>query len=263
MTTASIGERAPVPADGFAWIEAPWGIRLVAGALEDFRHGWTTRQLQLRGSPDVERAGWARIAEAAGVPVSAVVRMHQVHGVAAHRATAADVGAPPHEADIVTTDDRTIALAVQVADCVPLLLADPATHRIGAAHAGWRGTAGNAAGVAAAECARDGSGAGRLVAALGPSIGPCCYRVGPELRSSFETLGWASSLLDVWFTTRAGDLYLDLWQANADQLLAAGVAPRDIHVSRLCTACHPEWFASYRRDGPAAGRLAGFISGAA
>jgi polyphenol oxidase len=263
MTMTSVGERPPMAADGFVWTEAPWGIRLVARALGDFRHGWTTRQLQLRGSPEVERAGWDRIAEAAGVPAAAVVRMRQVHGAAAHRATPADIGAPPHEADIITTDDRTIALAVQAADCVPLLLADPATRRIAAAHAGWRGSASNAAGVAVAAFDRDGDGARRLIAALGPSIGPCCYRVGAELRVSFETRGWASALLDGWFTNRSGDLYLDLWQANADQLLSAGIAPQNIHVSRLCTACHPDWFCSYRRDGPGTGRLAGFISSAA
>ena len=151
----------------------------MANALLDFCHGWTTRQLQLRGSADDARAAWAQVADAAGVPASAVIRMHQVHGAAVHRATAADVGAAAHEADIMATADRAIALAVQVADCVPLLLADPVTRRIAAAHAGWRGTAKNVAGVAAAEFDGTDGGRPRSIAALGPSIGPCCYRVGP------------------------------------------------------------------------------------
>ena len=260
MTMASGGERAPAPADGFAWVEAPWGVRLVARALLDFSHGWTTRQLPLRGSADDARAGWAQVADVAGVPASAVIRMHQVHGAAVHRATAADAGAPAHQADIMATADRAIALAVQVADCVPLLLADPVTRRMAAAHAGWRGTAKNVAGVAAAEFDRPDGSTPSPIAALGPSIGPCCYRVGPELRTSFEALGWPSSMLDRWFLTRSGGLYLDLWQANADQLLAAGIPTHNIHVSGLCTACHPDWFCSYRRDGPRAGRLAGFIA---
>jgi polyphenol oxidase len=260
MTMATGGERAPAPADGFAWVEAPWGIRLVAQALLHFCHGWTTCQLQLRGSADDARAGWAQVADAAGVRAPAVIRMHQVPGAAVHRATAADAGAPPHEADIIATTDRAIALAVQVADCVPLLLADPVTHRIAAAHAGWRGTAKNAAGVAAAEFDEVDRDTPRPIAALGPSIGPCCYRIGPELRTSFEGLGWSSSMLDRWFLMRSGGLYLDLWQANTDQLLAAGIPAQNIHVSGLCTACHPDWFCSYRRDGPRAGRLAGFIA---
>ncbi len=160
------------------------------------------------------------------------------------------------------TSDRAVALAVQVADCVPLLLGDPRTGRVAAAHAGWRGTAANAAGVAAAEFEQNRDASPTLVAALGPSIGPCCYRVGPELRLSFEALGWPTSLLDRWFSARAGGLYLDLWQANTDQLLTAGVAARDIHVSTLCTACHPDWFCSYRRDGPGTGRMVGFICSA-
>lgn len=262
MVMPSAAPSAPRPADGFEWVEAPWGLRLVAAALTDFRHGWTTRQLQLRGTADVERAGWAKVAEAAGVQPGAVLRMHQVHGVAVHRASVPDVGTSPHEADIISTSDRAVALAVQVADCVPLLLGDSRTGRVAAAHAGWRGTAANAAGVAAAEFEQNRDASPTLVAALGPSIGPCCYRVGPELRLSFEALGWPSSLLDRWFSARAGGLYLDLWQANTDQLLTAGVAARDIHVSTLCTACHPDWFCSYRRDGPGTGRMVGFVCSA-
>jgi polyphenol oxidase len=262
MTTPGVVTSPPVPADGFAWTAAPWGFRLVALALQDFSHGWTTRQLELRGRDGVEHAGWAKLAEAVGVAPAALLRMHQVHGVTIHRASAADIGTSPHDADIISTDDREIAVAVQVADCVPLLLADRRTGRVAAAHAGWRGTAANAAGVATAEFDRDHDGRTTLVAALGPSIGPCCYRVGPELRTSFEARGWPSSLLDRWFTTRDGALFLDLWQANTDQLLGAGISAPHIHVSRLCTACHPDWFCSYRRDGTGRLRMAGFIGSA-
>ena len=129
MAMRSAALTAPVPADGFEWVAASWGLKLVAHALKDFKHGWTTRQLQLRGSPDVERAGWASIARSVGVTAQAVVRLRQVHGVAVHRASAADIGTPPHEADVISTDDHAIALAVQVADCVPLLFAD--RRRIG------------------------------------------------------------------------------------------------------------------------------------
>jgi polyphenol oxidase len=259
MTMPSGALSVPVPAEGFEWVAAPWGRQLVARALLDFGHGWTTRQLQLRGTPDVVRSGWAMVAAAAGVAPEAVLHMHQVHGAAVHRASVTDVGRSPREADIISTDDSEIALVVQIADCVPLLLADRRTGRVAAVHAGWRGTASNVAGIAAAEFERDASGEISVIAAIGPSIGPCCYRVGLELRSAFESLGWSTSLLDQWFSLRAGALYLDLWQANVDQLRTAGVADRNIHVSRLCTACHPDWFCSYRRDGRGTGRLAGFV----
>jgi purine-nucleoside/S-methyl-5'-thioadenosine phosphorylase / adenosine deaminase len=258
MMSREVAVNPPVPAAGFGWAPAPWGIRLVAEALAAVNHGWTTRQLQLRGAAEVERAGWAMLADVAGVSPAALLRMHQVHGAAVHRATARDAGVRPREADIISTEDCSIALAVQVADCVPLLLASSRTGRVAAAHAGWRGTAANVAGVAAAEFDPDAS----VIAAIGPSIGPCCYRVGTELRTAFEASGWSPTLLDQWLISRDGVLYLDLWQANTAQLRDAGVAERNIHISRLCTACHPDWFCSYRRDGPETGRLAGFIRSA-
>src|SRR6187549_937273 len=118
MAVRNMAISAPVPADGFAWAAAPWGLKLIALALEDLRHGWTTSQLQLRGGADIERSGWTMVAGAAGVPLPALIRMHQVHGVNIHRATAADVGTRSHDADIIRTDDKGIAVAVQVADCV-------------------------------------------------------------------------------------------------------------------------------------------------
>ncbi len=262
MTIREATSSAPVPADGFAWVSAPWGLQLVAEALRHVRHGWTTRQLRLRGSSEVERSAWALLADAAGVQPAAVLRMQQVHGVNVHRASAADAGVKPREADVIETDDPHIALAVQVADCVPLLLANTRPRRVAAAHAGWRGTAANAAGIAAAELNRDDDGRSKVLAAIGPSIGPCCYRVGAEVRSAFESFGWQAATLDRWFISRAAALYLDLWQANVDQLRDAGVAAENIHVSRLCTACHPDWFYSYRRDGPGSGRMAGYIRSA-
>ena len=92
----------------------------------------------------------------------------------------------------------------------------------------------------------------------GPSIGPCCYTVGAELMEAFRGAGQDHADLGRWF--RHGErLQLDLWTANRDQLEAAGVPASAIHVSGLCTACHPDWFYSYRREGAAAGRLVGFI----
>src|SRR5262249_30885652 len=149
------------------------------------------------------------------------------------------------------------ALTVQVADCVPLLMANESTREIGVAHAGWRGTA---SGIALAACGALGEPA-RQVAALGPSIGPCCYQIGPEVRERFRDEGWARGT-DDWFEQRAGHWYLDLWRANFDQLVKAGVPAESVFVSRLCTSCHPDWFPSYRRDGAGAGRMAGVIRAA-
>ena len=91
-----------------------------------------------------------------------------------------------------------------------------------------------------------------IVAAIGPSIGPCCYEVGPEVRETFHVAGFAERDLDRWFlpaeSPRATHV-LDMWRSNRDQLIAAGLDPANVHVAGLCTATHNDWFWSYRREG--------------
>ena len=263
--------------DGFIWTTEAWGPALRSSALGEVAdHFFTTRQLWLRG--DGEPEDWRRVAETIGVPPPRLLRLTQVHGraVFVHRgggaeeggsvtqagdaaaATADEAGWPA--ADISMTDDPTVALAIQVADCVPLLLADPSTGAVAAVHAGWRGTAAGAA-IAAVEALRRGFGAEpvRLVVAVGPGIGPCCYAVGEELIDAFRSGGFGREA-ERWFVRDAsGDLKLDVWAANRDQLRAAGVPAGSIHASDLCTADRPDLFASYRRDGPGAGRIAAVI----
>ena len=129
------------------------------------------------------------------------------------------------------------------------------------AHAGWRGAAAGVPGAAVAALARAfGARPADLVAAVGPSIGPCCYEVGDEVREAMR--GGALDGLDVeaWFTTGVrGRPFLDLWRATADQLEAAGVPRGRIHVSRLCTVTHSEAFYSYRSDGAGTGRMAAIV----
>jgi YfiH family protein len=136
-----------------------------------------------------------------------------------------------------------------------VLLADRATGAVSAIHAGWRGTAAGAVPTAVQVLSEQfGTEPGNLIAAVGPSIGPCCYTVGEELIQKFAAHPDAPQ----WFN-RTGGLHLDLWQATRDQLERAGVAPRNIHVCELCTFDHPGVFPSYRRDGNAAGRLTAAI----
>jgi YfiH family protein len=247
----------PHPADGFAWVRASWGLALRADALAHVAHGWTAKPLRLRGTPALEEEEWAHVAGAAGVPRQSLVRLHQVHGASVHAADAARTeGTPLPQADIALASRAGIAVAVQVADCVPLLVAG--RRSVAAAHAGWRGTAANVAGVSVDALVRTGERPADLHAAIGPSIGVCCYEVGDELVDRFAEAGWLDAGTR-WFSMRASRRHLDLWTANRDQLLAAGVPASHIHVSRLCTACHAGWFHSYRRDGAGTGRIAGFI----
>jgi purine-nucleoside/S-methyl-5'-thioadenosine phosphorylase / adenosine deaminase len=248
-------EKLPLPGPGFRWVRAPWGHQLSADVLASFPHGWTSRQLQLRGPG--EAAGWRLLAEAAGVASDDLIRLRQVHRAGVHRVVPAVRLEVAPEADIVLADDRQAAVAVRVADCVPLLIADPSGGLAAAAHAGWRGTLADVAGTAVGAFVTSGHDPAALVAAMGPSIGPCCYRVGQEVREAFD--GRWPDTRDAWLIARDGELFLDLWAANRDQLLRAGLLPGRIFTSALCTACHPAWFFSHRRDGPGTGRMAGYI----
>ena len=242
----------------FAWVAAPWGLALHCGALGPVAHGWTTRQLRLHRTPEAERAGWAAIGEAVGLSPDKVVRLSQVHGAAVHVATDGLCGIP--EADIAVSDATDRVITVQVADCAPILTAHRSGRFVAASHAGWRGTAADVAGVTVRALAdRYRAAPDTLSVAIGPCIGPCCYEVGEELVGAFRSKGWSEADCQRWFIRHDGRRFLDIRRATADQLERAGVPGAQIFVSRLCTACHPDWFFSYRRDGPETGRLAGFI----
>jgi YfiH family protein len=182
----------------------------------------------------------------------------QVHGATVVRAHAGPAG-ERLRADGLASDNPDIVLTVRVADCVPLLLADARRGVVAAVHAGWRGTAAGIAGAAVSLLTGSfGCRPADVLAALGPSIGPCCYVVGPELIDAFRAEGHGGAV-DRWFGSQQARLRLNLWAANRDQLVAAGVPARSVFVSGLCTACQPDWFYSFRREGPATGRLVGFI----
>jgi polyphenol oxidase len=242
----------------FSWVPSSWGVALQCRAFASAAHGWTTRQLRLRGTAEAERAGWAAVAEATGLSPANLVRLAQVHGTAVHAATRQPGGAA--EADIAVSDEGDRVLAIQVADCAPILTVDRTGRVVAASHAGWRGTAADVAGVTVrALASRYQVAPDTLSAAIGPSIGPCCYEVGEELLDAFTARGWSAADCDRWFIRREAKLFLDVWQANAEQLERAGIPADRIFVSRLCTACHRDWFYSYRREGAGTGRLAGYI----
>jgi polyphenol oxidase len=239
----------------FRWMRHAWGHALQCVPLsETALHGWTTRQLALHGN-GASGASWEALASSVGRPASAVRQLRQVHGAHVVVAESGSGDGVP-EADGIISADPQWVLAVRVADCVPILMADARSGAVAAVHAGWRGTAAGIAGEAVRNLtARAGTDPADIVAAVGPSIGPCCYRVGAELVDAFQAGGHDPR---AWFTGR-DRLRLDLWAASRDQLLASGIPEERIHLAGLCTACHENWFHSYRRDGAAAGRLVGYI----
>lgn len=231
---------------------------------------FTTRQLRLRGGPGQEPRAWADLAAGVGVPLDSVARVAQVHGrtvrVLARRGPMPLDLADVPEADAVVSDVPGLALAVQVADCVPVLLVDTRTGASGAVHAGWRGTCARIAEAAVQAMVSElGVEPRHLLAAVGPSIGPCCYEVGDDVYAAFREAGHGATDLPRWFSrapsaTGPPSLRLDVAGANRDQLASAGVPPAAIFSCGLCTMTHSTVFDSFRADGALAGRMAAIIA---
>ena len=186
------------------------------------------------------------------VPPSELTTVRQVHSARVLDA-GGKKGAQIGEGDAIISSEPGVTIGIRTADCVPVLLADPVTRLIACVHAGWRGTAANIVGATVDALRLRGCRTSDLHVAIGPSIGSCCYEVGPEVTSQFEQWrqpGDANSD----HTSRK----LDLPEINEVQLREAGV--REIWKSGECTYCQSARFFSYRRDKDQAGRMLSFVS---
>jgi hypothetical protein len=271
----------PQPSGSFRWVQVGGRPALVCQALEEVApHLFTTRHWPLGSSSAGDRTeAWSDIAGAMKIEVGRLVRVQQVHraGVVVHGKGDRIPSSPP-QADIMITADPAAALAVQAADCVPLLTADRRIGVVAAAHAGWRGLAARVPQETVEALGQEfGSRPADLVVAVGPSIGACCYEVGADVRRQFQQAGFVEADLARWFhtspqptatnpslsglpaTPRAEHWYFNCWAAVRDGLAAAGVPADQIFVAGLCTASHPAALCSYRRDGAPAGRMVGVI----
>jgi purine-nucleoside/S-methyl-5'-thioadenosine phosphorylase / adenosine deaminase len=234
---------------------------------------WDTREAVVRN-----RRRLLRALDAREMPL---VALRQIHSDVAHVVSAPP--AEPLQGDALLTGEPALLLAVQAADCVPILLVDRVLRAVAAVHAGWRGTLARVAVKALGRMrAEFGTRPEDVVAALGPAIGRCCYEVGPEVAQAFAgqfapaaewfdgpfarlAMGEEPNPLP-WLTmTPPGHeppperVQLDLRAANRWQLIDAGVAAGNIATSALCTACRTDLLFSYRREGAATGRLMGVV----
>jgi YfiH family protein len=214
---------------------------------------------------------------ALGAETFTLAPLKQIHSDAIHLFNATP--AHPCKGDASATNRPGVLLAVQSADCVPILLVDPKKRAVAAIHAGWKGTLSRIAEKAVGRMRLEfGSKPAELMAALGPSIGPCCYEVGAEFVTKFSAqFADASEYFD---EPRTGDepnplqwlnmappghqppprnVHLDLPKANRTQLLAAGLRPQNIFPCGLCTACHTDLFFSHRKEAACTGRLMAVI----
>ena len=278
-----------------AWDQIPW-----------LWHGFSTRrggvsraycpddapgELNLGFTPDDDRHNVLRnrelLAEAiTGDSATSLATVRQIHSsvliVGGPDSACSEPGKPLGKGDGIMTGQPGILLGIQTADCIPVLVADRKRRAVAAFHAGWRGTVKriveNGIGRIRMEF---GSRPEDLVAAIGPGNLVCCYQVGEEVFSEFEsqfTYG-AELFREVYDTdpvrTRypllfmnqrapghspiGPSLHVDLVEANRRQLLAAGLRPAAIHAVAACTHCHPDWFFSHRGSHGRCGRMLSVI----
>jgi YfiH family protein len=213
------------------------------------------------------------------LPFERLTSPAQVHGGEVVPVTASDAGcgrdgrgSAVKYVDGLVTNDPGVPLILLTADCPLVCAYDPVRRAVGAVHSSWQGTVAHAT----AQMIRVmqqafGSDPGDLLAAIAPSAGPCCYEVGEDVRRIART---RLPDADVFFSLfrfavqgrgggdepkhRPSRLTFDLWSANKQQLLDAGLRAANIELAGLCTICNPRFW-SHRRDGVAAGRSALFL----
>jgi YfiH family protein len=294
----TIAPLAHVAQNGVEWLAAP-GWEKMGWLWHGFstRRGGLSRAYCVEGAPgelnlgftadddrDTVAANRRLLAEAvSGDAATPLMAIRQIHSGLVVVAGAADASRErPQKADGMMTDEPGLLLGVQTADCIPVLVADRKRRVVAAFHAGWRGTVKRIVenGVGRMRL-QFGSRPEDLVAAIGPGIGPCCYAVGDEVLSGFESqFAYARELFRevydsdpvrtrypmLFLTQRAPghseigpSLHLNLAEANRRQLLAASLKPRAIQLVGGCTNCQRELFFSHRGSQGRAGRMMSVI----
>ena len=162
------------------------------------------------------------------------------------------------QTDALITDIPGVTLMTRHADCVPLLFFDAKTPTVAVAHAGWQGTLAHIGPktiellVREYKCQRQ-----NIQAALGPSIGPCCYHISSTMADlALEKLVRGKAFIHEGSDKRQ---LFDLWKANKEQLLLAGIVEDNIYSSEVCTSCNSDHFFSYRKEKKVTGRFSAFI----
>lgn len=203
--------------------------------------------------------------------------IHRIDGLPADQVTKAPM-AGEWVGDGLVTNIPGVIVAVQAADCLPIILADRKRRAVGVFHAGWRGTVQRIVEKGVGEMRKCfGSDPRHLVAAIGPGVQGCCYEVGDEVRTRFDAqFAYAETLFRevkesdpvrekyplLFLTARAPGhselpvkLFLDLVEANRRQLRDAGVSAMNIDTIALCTACHTDLLFSFRAEEGVTGRM--------
>ena len=209
-----------------------------------------------------------------------LVTLRQIHSDLIH--CVEEVPKEPLVGDGLITRMQGVVVAIQTADCLPVILVDTKQRAVGVFHAGWRGTVKRMVEKGVGEMRRHfGTLPRDIKAAIGPGVHSCCYEVGPEVRQQFESqFAYADDLFRetkesdpvrekyplLFLTARAPGhselptkIVLDLVEANRRQLIGVGVLPKNISASPLCTACRPDLLFSHRAETGVTGRMMGTV----
>jgi polyphenol oxidase len=274
-----------LPASHFS--ETPWLIHGFSTRAGGFSHAYRKGDLNLGFTKDDSRAAVERNRTAFLKALcgnrrfsATLITLRQIHSDIIHC-----VDSIPQETlagDGLITSTPSLLLAIQTADCLPVILVDTKRRAVGVFHAGWRGTVQRIVEKGVGEMFRHfGSRPRDIKAAIGPGIQGCCYEVGEEVRTQFESqFAYAGKLFRevkdsdpvrekyplLFLTARAPGhsdlpkkLFLDLVEANRQQLLAAGVPKKNIETSPLCTQCNNDMLFSYRAEKGKTGRLMAIV----
>jgi len=186
-----------------------------------------------------------------------LVTLHQVHSNRVHIIKDISGQWNQTDGDALITRVEEIALAVQIADCLPVLMADPIKKVVAAVHSGWKGTLKRIAEKTIEEMRRAfGSDPAQIIVAVGPGIRACCYEVGPEVAGMFHEEYAECGLAT---PARSGKYLLDLSKALGIQFHASGIKPENSYDLGVCTRCNVNEFFSYRAEGSGTGRMMAVI----
>jgi len=218
--------------------------------------------LHVGDDPDKVLKNRKRLAEAIRIPLDQFTIAKQIHSGKVKIVSdelrgkgSRDEENAIEDTDAMVTNVPGICLIILVADCVPMLFFDPARNVIGAAHAGWRGTLQFIALHTVRAMEKDfGCSPHDILVGMGPSIGPCCYEVGPEVIAQMKAV-LSSHQEYIRHESQNGKGYVDLQEANRDQLVRAGIRAENIETANQCTCHNADIFFSYRHEHGETGRF--------
>lgn len=209
---------------------------------------------------------YRRLAEAVGFSVENIVTSDQTHTANVRVITEADRGngitkpRPYTDVDGMITNAPGLVLATFYADCVPLYFIDPVRKAIGLSHSGWRGTAAHIGAVTVRRMQEEyGSLPEDIYGAIGPSICQECYEVSEDVILEFQKTFPEQSWRDLFYRKENGKYQLNLWEANRQIMLDAGLIEEHISLPGLCTCCNPEFLFSHRASRGKRGNLGAFL----